>query len=63
MMQKIYSAKMTLKDVVIKLIDVVNEMSWEQANREVSGQDYHLQVSKQLQKLVEEMNKWGTKVK
>lgn len=62
MMKKLYTPKMDLKDVVIALIEIVNDLSWEQANREVSGQNYHLEVSSKLQKLEEEMNNWGKPV-
>ena len=60
--RRIYTPKMTLKDVVVELMKIINQMSWEQANREWSGQDYHLQVSKKLQELAIEMKKWGTVV-
>ena len=60
--RRIYTPKKDMKDIVLELIDIVNEMSWEQANRELSGQNYHIQTSRKLQKLVKEMKLWGTEV-
>ena len=46
-----------MKKILLQLLDIINEMSWEQANREVSGQNYHIKVSDELSKLADKIKK------
>lgn len=46
-----------MKKILLELMEIINEMSWEQSNREVSGHNYHIKVSEQLSKLADKIKK------
>jgi hypothetical protein len=60
MKRKLYTPKKNIKAVVLELIDIVNNLAWQQSYRNLSGGNYYRGIGSKLNELTLEMKRWGT---
>ena len=63
MIRQIYTPKKDLKEIVLNLLSIVNQLAWEQSYKELSGGFYYKETAEEINQLAEEMDKWGKPIK